>query len=217
MSAPLSTGELAELDHTLTHITTDLTARLAITVTTPWTRTSITGPHVQTQPSSRPPYPIGAEHTLTTLREVLAQTITAISAHRHQEPPENITTLVQAATWLRKHHIALAGMADGRAHADTLHRAVTAARRAVTTSDDQPMHVTPSMVADANRQLMTAQQIARLAYKLGDQAKGLTYERIRTLVRRDALKAADIDQDTSTRFYRLGDVLAAHRAHRRRA
>jgi hypothetical protein len=76
--------------------------------------------------------------------------------------------------------------------------------------------VSPERVEAANRQLVTAQQVAKLARKLGDQGKGLTYERVRTLRRRAGLNVAYQDEGTGTIFYRLGDVLAAHQKYSRR-
>lgn len=207
---PLSTGELDDLNTVLMQLTSDLVSRLAIAATTPWATSNNSNQHTHTQPRSRPPYALGAETTLTTLREVLATTITAISHHRNDPPPPDVTTLVQAATWIRKHHIALAGMPTGRAHANAIHQAITTACRTITRNDDtDTFRMTDTMRRDANRHIVTAPQVAVIARRCGLAADGLTEHRVTNLRRRHGLKGEQ-DPTTRTWFYRLGDVIAAH-------
>ena len=207
---PLTTGELDDLARALDHITTDLIDRLAIAATDPWTRNSIAGPHVQTQPCSRPPYNLNAEILLTTLRETLATTITAICTHRNTSRPD-MNSLASAASWIRKHRIALQAMPDGRTHHTALCRIVQQAARS--SRDDQeyciPKYREDVMVAAANKQVVTGAQVERMAHKLGDQARGLTRKRVTYLRNRNLLNGTR-DDDTGEWFYYLGDILTAH-------
>ena len=205
---PLTTGELDDLARALDHITTDLIDRLAIAATDPWTRNSIAGPHVQTQPCSRPPYNLNAEILLTTLRETLATTITAICTHRNTNRPD-INSLASAASWIRKHRIALQAMPDGRTHYNPLRRAIDQATRAIAREDQEPKHREDVMVAAANKQVVTGAQVERMAHKLGDQARGLTRKRVTYLRNRNLLNGTR-DDDTGEWFYYLGDILTAH-------
>ena len=137
---PLTTGELDDLARALDHITTDLIDRLAIAATDPWARSPVTGPHVQTQPCSRPPFAVGADVTLNTLREALSCTVRAICEHRGTPLPE-VATVVSAASWVRKHRVALSTMTNGRQLVGHVHRAATVAWRSTASSnDDSTLH-----------------------------------------------------------------------------
>lgn len=208
---PLTTGELDDLARALDHITTDLIDRLAIAATDPWARSPVTGPHVQTQPCSRPPFAVSAEVTLSALRETLSVTVRAISEHRHTPLPD-VATVVQAAAWVRKHRVALSTMIDGRQLVEQLHRAATVAWRSTASSnDDSTLHMTDAMRRDANRHIVTAPQVEQFARRFGLAADGLTEHRVTNLRRRHGLTGTQ-DPDTRTWFYRLGDVIAAHEA-----
>ncbi|GAB2646223.1 hypothetical protein GCM10027169_12980 [Gordonia jinhuaensis] len=213
--AQLSDGELLDLAGKLDAITIDLVDRLVYLATEPMPRLGVAGPHVRSQPCSRPPYNIGAEIILDKLGNELSTTVRHLCEHRGQEVP-TLGSIVELAGWLRKHRVAIATMPDARDLHDALCRVCDEARRAAHL-EEREYRISQAMVDEANRQLVTSQQIVKLAHKLGDQGKGLSYERVRTLRRRGGLTVAYEDAETGTLFYRLGDVLAAHSAYRRRS
>lgn len=61
--------------------------------------------------------------------------------------------------------------------------------------------------------VLTAGQIEKVARRLGEVGQGLTKRRVETLARHGRIHPAAVDGDT--RFYRLGDVLDAHKRHAR--
>ncbi|WP_188585329.1 hypothetical protein [Gordonia jinhuaensis] len=206
---------MLDLAGKLDAITIDLVDRLVYLATEPMPRLGVAGPHVRSQPCSRPPYNIGAEIILDKLGNELSTTVRHLCEHRGQEVP-TLGSIVELAGWLRKHRVAIATMPDARDLHDALCRVCDEARRAAHL-EEREYRISQAMVDEANRQLVTSQQIVKLAHKLGDQGKGLSYERVRTLRRRGGLTVAYEDAETGTLFYRLGDVLAAHSAYRRRS
>ena len=209
----LGEGELFELNSRLERVG-EIADRLAIAATDPMPRPGGKGPQRRSQPASRPPYNIAAQGLLGELVDAVRETVHAICKHRNEGVDD--MGLEAAALWLRKHLTALSAMeARGVVLADRLTRVLDRSARATGLVADE-YTINASMVEAANRQLVTANQVVKLAYKLGDQAKGLNYERIRTLKRRGELAVAAEDADTGTKFYRLGDVLAAHKRFRSR-
>lgn len=186
----------------------EIADRLAIAATDPMPRPGGKGPERRAQPTSRPPYNIAAQGLLEELVDVIEATIGHICRHRNAEVEP--MGLEAAAHWLRKNLVALTTMQSGVGLDKKLSKTLDRCTRSSGLGAVE-YHVNQNMVEAANRQLVTATQIEKLAYKLGDQAKGLNYERIRTLKRRGELEVAAEDPDTGTQFYRLGDVLAAHR------
>ncbi|MBF6328750.1 hypothetical protein IU452_09485 [Nocardia transvalensis] len=65
----------------------------------------------------------------------------------------------------------------------------------------------------ANNTVLTADQVEKIAHRLGDIGIGLNRDRVRYLAKK-GLHAAAVDG--VTKFYRLGDVLVAHLKHARR-
>lgn len=208
----VSQGELDELARKLDQVTTDLVDRLAI-ASEPWSRMGIAAPHVQSQPRSRPPYNMGAEAILEDLRNELTTTVRHMCEHRGVEVPA-VNSLVAAAGWLRKHRVALGTMPDGRESVRSLMRAVDQAVRAVGVVEQEyriPKDREQEMTARANRIDVDAAAVARMAHKLGDQAKGLNRDRVDFLRRKGYLIGEQVDGKW---WYKLGDVLAAHKRAR---
>ncbi|AXQ62904.1 hypothetical protein SEA_ANGELIQUE_73 [Gordonia phage Angelique] len=71
--------------------------------------------------------------------------------------------------------------------------------------------VTPARRKSANRKVVTVSTIDTIAKQLGDEGEGLNARRLRHLANKGLLKAQGVDSDTGTKFYNLGDVLAAHK------
>ncbi|UYL86921.1 helix-turn-helix DNA binding domain protein [Gordonia phage RavenCo17] len=205
----LSEGELYDLAAKLDTVGV-ISERLAILATDPMPRLGVAGPHVQSQPSSRPPYNIGAQGLLDELCNEIGTTVRLVCEHRSIEPEQ--MGVAAAAAWLKRNRIAIAMMPN----ADEIHRSLIAtidrcARTAGLIEDES--RISAEMVAEANRQVVTAVQIEKLGYKLGDQAKGLNKNRVDYL-RRSGRLAGTRDHETGTWFYHLGDVLSAHKRAR---
>lgn len=211
---PLTTTDLDDLARKLDLVTTDLVDRLAI-AGEPWSRMGVSGPHVQSQPCSRPPYNMGAEAILEELRNELTTTVRLLCDHRGIAVPA-VDSLVAAAGWLRKHRVAFTTI-DARAGHELVAgviRAITAAVRAVGVVEQEyriPQDREDEMIQQANRIDVDAAAVARMAHKLGDQAKGLNRDRVDFLRRKGYLAGEQIDGKW---WYKLGDVLAAHKRAR---
>ncbi|MGW0039839.1 hypothetical protein [Gordonia sp. NPDC003376] len=210
----LSEGELADLCRRLDLVTTDLVDRLAL-LGGPWSRMGVAGPHVQSQPCSRPPYHLGAEGILAELSNELTTTVRVLCEHRGVEVPA-VDSLVAVAGWLRKHRVALSVMEPrvGRELVSGVIRAVDAAVRAVGVVEQEyriPHDREAEMIKQANRIEVDAAAVARMAHKLGDQARGLNRDRVDFLRRKGYLAGEQVDGKW---WYRLGDVLAAHKRAR---
>lgn len=205
----LSEGELYDLATKLDTVGW-IVERLAILAVDPMPRLGIAGPHVQTQPGSKPPYNIGAQTVIDELGNELGTTVRLICEHRGAEPEPMGT--VAAAAWLKRHRVAIAIMPSAREIHDSLIKTINRCARAAGVVETEH-RISAAMVAEANRQTVTAIQVDKLAWKLGDQAKGLNKNRVDYLRRRGLLTGTQ-DPDTGTWFYHLGDVLAAHKRAR---
>lgn len=208
----MSAGEIEEVVRALDLVTTDLVDRLAI-AGDPWTRLGVAGPHVQSQPCSRPPYNIGADIILDELRNELGTTIRHMCEHRAIEVPA-VDSLAGGASWIRQHVVAISTMAEGREIADGLIRAVTRAVRSIGQVEQEyriPKARESEMIARANQIEVDAAAVARMAHKLGDQAKGLNRDRVDFLRRKGYLSG---EQVNGKWWYLLGDVLSAHKRAR---
>lgn len=201
-------AELLDLAHRLDDVTLDLVDRLCYLSTEPLPRLGVAGPHVQSQPCSRPPYNIGAEIILNELSNELGTTIRHICEHRGIEVPADANTIVSAARWLRKHRGTLATMPDAREQYTALCSILDRSKRCAR-AEEQEYHISQAMVDEANRQSVTALQVEKLARQLGEQGKGLNKNRVDYLRRKGHLYGEQ-DTDTGTWFYALGSVIAAH-------
>lgn len=157
------------------------------------------------QPRSRPPYPIDAEELRDQLIESMHTTADAISEHRGSAYDGPIYPLGIAA-WIKRNRIALTTMPSGPDLHHDLCAAIDAANRAVN-RDERPHPINHAMLAQANRQVVTAGQMERLARQLGDRGKGLTARRIEALRKQGKLAGSRSDGHW---WYRVGDILKAH-------
>ena len=113
------------------------------------------------------------------------------------------------AKWLWKNVIALALTEGCREFADDIVSAIDYCEREIQGPVDEVV-IDEARVKAANKSVVTTSTIDSVAKRLGERGKGLTAERIRTLVKHHGLKSAGVDKDTGTKFYRLGDLLAVH-------
>ena len=205
----VSDGELADLADQLARVA-DIAMNLAIAATGHQSRGDGPG---RSAPASRPPYNVGAQQALDDLCNELGTTVRHICEYRAMPVPDSCSTILGQATWLRHNRIAIGVMSDGREIYDRLDKAITRAARAAGEVERENRFIDKAMVEEANRQVVTGRQVERLAHKLGDQAKGITERRVKYLRTKGFLTGTQ-DPETQTWFYRLGDVLAAHRRAR---
>lgn len=204
---PLSLGEMNDLDRKL-GLVPDLVVRLAVAVTeTP--AQGFGGVSTRTPPRSRPPINFGAQSLIDRLSNELTTTVRHVCEHHDTEPPT--LWLSDAATWLRDNRDAIATMPDAREIHEALCTVIESCASAVGRPENGHRLIKPEMIAAANRIPVTAGRVEKLAYKLGDQAKGLTRKRVDYL-RRAGYLAAEWDEESRSWRYLLGDVLSAHRA-----
>ncbi len=183
------------------------------------------------------PMHIGAADTATELHNCLAGWTRLVCEQRHidyvpigfvdpdfigplrdnqQRLPDGYDTnaMPVLARWLRTNIPALA-MTEGSAEAyDDIASHIDACRRIVDLPADDDIIIDKKRVEKANRQVLTAGQIEKIAPKLGDLGTGLTRKRVTYLRVSGLLKgwinASDADQVSAEWRYHLGDVLAAH-------
>lgn len=202
----LTRGEQHKLVDELREIP-DLVPHLAVA----YVRQSRRGGSVGTRrpPQSTPPIDIAVATMHADATDILDYWARLVAEQRGLDGPAY--TLTALARWLDRHVIDLA-MTHGAEQAyDEILGAVATLQARVGHPEDKPIDRTK--VEAANRQAMTAYEIERIAYRLGDLGRGLNRDRVRYLVRK-GLRACTVDE--GVHFYRLGDVLAAHQQHQHR-
>lgn len=167
------------------------------------------------QPRSRPPYPLHLNEMLERLYNELATTARHMCEHRGLDYAGGVSCAA-VAKWIDDYRQSLASMPDGIELYDNLIRHLDIAAKALNRHDED-RHISQAMVEAANRSVVTVGTIEGIARQLGDSGKGLTRERMQTLIRASGLTETSTDKGTGTKFYRLGDVLFFHKTHKRRA
>lgn len=164
-------------------------------------------------PQSKPPVDHGAEALRDELHNCLTGWVRVVCDQRAMAVPEWLST-IGAADWLERNVTALA-MTVG---AEDAYRSIIGAIQAVQRRLDRPGDGTLSEyeLAGANRMAFTAYQIEKFVHLLGEHGQGLNRRRVELLDKAGVLTPCDRDEDTGKRFYRLGDILAAHAIHPRR-
>ncbi len=171
------------------------------------------GFQARSKPGSRVPYHGGAFEAREALHAELVGWV-RLTAEPRPELDWPTNDLLGMARWLDRHVIQLA-MTEGAETAPAqIAECVLQCERMVDLPPEDDIVIDERRLAAANGKIVTAYQVERIAQRLGDAAKGLTRDRVRTLVRAGQL--TECDNDNGTAFYRLGDVLAAHLRHARR-
>lgn len=187
----------------------ELVADLAVTLT----RQDCVRPRAlggrRSKPEPRLPLHVGAEKATAELRSALVAAVRHVAETRALDY-DGTDELVSIAGWLRRHIGDLAITEGAHEFADAVLAAIADCRRVIDLPADDDIVIDPQRVAEANRQVMTADQIGRISSLIGDAGKGLSRRRVHTLAGKGLISPAGIDG--STRFWRLGDVLAAHQA-----
>lgn len=163
------------------------------------------------QPGSREPYPLHLETLLDSLCNEIYTTVRHICEVRGL--PASGGGAAAQAKWLIRYRMAIAVMPDGGEIFESLCRVIDRCAKAMNHAEDEYV-IDQQMWDAANRQVMTGVQIEKLSHKLGEDGKGLTRKRIDSLRIRHGLDGTR-DTDTNVWFYRLGDVIKAHREAKR--
>ncbi|HEY9315804.1 hypothetical protein [Williamsia sp.] len=190
----------------------DLERRMAIALTDGQSRNSDGGLGIRRpQPGPREPYGLHVEVLLDELQNELTTTVRHICEVRglSYQGSRYPTAL---AKWLIRYRVAIAVMEDGGEIFKKLCRIIDRCARSMNTNERE-YTIDEEMVKEANRQIVTVSTIEKLAHKLDKVGKGLNARRMRTLCKHAGLTHVSEDPDTGTRFYRLGDVLDAHKRH----
>ncbi|QRY43162.1 hypothetical protein JVX93_21700 [Mycolicibacterium boenickei] len=207
----LDRASQARLIETLGTIPT-LADQLAVTVTRQARiQKSGLGKPRRQKPGSRMPFHIGASEAADQLHTTLVTWVRHTCEGRQIHYREG-DDLISLARWLRRNMIQLA-LTEGSTEAYIdIRDSIDECQRQVDLPPDDEVHIDSERIREANRQVLTAGQVEKIAHRLGALGEGLNKKRVETLVRQRQLRPCAMDGDV--RFYRLGDVLDAH--HRKR-
>jgi hypothetical protein len=161
------------------------------------------------RPESRMPYHIGAAHASDELHNCLTTWVRFTCEHRQFNYRDHADTIT-LARWLARNIIPLALTPGSEESADDIIAHIDACRECVDLPPEDTIVINPSRIDAANRVIVTAGQTAKLAHKLGDFGKKLNEVRVHSLNRGGHLRPIEVDEQTGTKFYRLGDILHAH-------
>jgi hypothetical protein len=167
------------------------------------------------RPESRLPYHIGAAQAADELHNCLTTWVRFTCEGQHIRYTDHDDD-ISLARWLAKHLIQLALTPGSEESADDIIANIDACRECVDLPPEDEIVIDRTRVEAANRSVVTLSTIATIAGRLGEIGSGLNRDRLRLLAKHGDVKTVGVDQDTGTRFYRLGDVLHAHHARKRR-
>lgn len=161
------------------------------------------------KPESQVPIHIGAHNAADLLHNCLGTWVRLVCEQRAivWDKGNDIITL---AKWLRVNMIALA-LTEGSEEAyEDIKAAIDECWRQIDIPADDDIVIDRGRVHEANRLVVTAGQVEKLANKMGAIGKGLNKRRVETLAarRKNPLRPCAVDGDV--KFFRLGDVLDAH-------
>lgn len=161
------------------------------------------------KPESQVPIHIGAHNAADVLHNCLGTWVRLVCEQRAivWDKGNDIITL---AKWLRINMIALA-LTEGSEEAyEDIKAAIDDCWRQIDIPADDDIVIDRGRVHEANRLVVTAGQVEKLANKMGAIGKGLNKRRVETLAarRKNPLRPCAVDGDV--KFFRLGDVLDAH-------
>lgn len=164
------------------------------------------------QAGSRLPLNIEAAAAATDLEICLEHWVQFVCTGRkvRYTGPRNV---IAHALWLKRNIVVLA-LIDGSqtAYKDINGRIIHCQNVVDLPPDDDLPEMDRRRVRAANKQVLTASQVVKVAARIGEGGKKLDAERIKMLTRNGHLRPVKVDRDTGTKFYRLGEVLRAHGA-----
>ncbi|TDZ92123.1 hypothetical protein [Mycobacteroides salmoniphilum] len=161
------------------------------------------------KPESQVPIHLGAHNAADKLHNCLGTWVRLVCEQRAilWDKGNDIITL---AKWLRINMTALALTEGGEEAYDDIKAAIDECWREIDIPADDDIVIDRGRVHEANRVIVTAGQVEKLANKMGAIGKGLNKKRVETLAarRKNPLRPCAVDGET--KFFRLGDVLDAH-------
>lgn len=165
------------------------------------------------RPESRIPFHIGASEAADALSNCLSGWVRLVCEQRaivYREAGDVVTL----SRWLRKNLVALALTEGAEESYVDIKAAIDECRRQIDLPPEDDIVIDPARVRAANRQVLTAGQVERIAKRLGPIGAGLNKRRVETLAASGRLRPCA--RDEGVEFYALGDVLDAHYRHARR-
>ena len=171
------------------------------------------GKQARCKPESRLPFHIAAAAAADEMQNCLATWVRVVCEERHIRYTDH-SDAITLSRWLRKNVIALAlTQGSEEAHDDIVHH-IDACRTLIDLPPEDEVMIDQQRVREANRQVLTAGQVEKIAGRLGPLGAGLNKRRVETLARRGGLRHCA--KDGEVQFYRLGDVLDAHHRYVKR-
>lgn len=178
-------------------------------------------PTRRSTPRSRPPYSIEMQSLIDDLRNTLVAVVRDLCEQRDMDY-DGSDSIPGIGEWLHRNRFGLQLIESGVESFHDICQIIERCERSLSWGDQEyriPKEREDEMVARANRFEVDAAAVARMASKLGDQAKGLNRDRVDYLRRHGYLnghRAVDDEtgEETGKWWYYLGDVLKAHKTAR---
>lgn len=159
------------------------------------------------KPESRLPFHIAAAEAADELHNSLV-TWTRFVCEERQINYNGHDDDLSLSAWLQRNMVSLALTQGSEEAYEDLSTKIDECRKVVDLPPDDEIMIDRGRVREANRQVLTADQVERIAGRLGPLGVGLNKRRVQTLAAGKRLIPCSRDGDTA--FYRLGDVLDAH-------
>lgn len=166
------------------------------------------------RPESRLPFHLGAAEAADELHGCLVAWVRFVCEERQMHYRDSDSD-ISLARWLRRNIVTLALIEGSEEACDELCERIDECRRHVDLPPDDDVVIDRVRVQEANRQVLTAGQVEKIACRLGTLGVGLNKRRVETLTRNGRLRPCAVDGDV--RFFRLGDVLDAHHRSNKKA
>ncbi len=165
------------------------------------------------KPGSRLPFHLAAAAASTELNNCLEGWVRFTCRNRQirYTGPRN---MLSHANWLKRNIIGLSLIEGSETAYEDIAGRIEDCRLIIDLPPDDEIHIDRDRVRQANRQVLTAGQVEKIAGKLGALGTGLNKRRVETLNKGGELHPCAIDD--GVKFYRLGDVLDAHHRNARR-
>lgn len=170
-------------------------------------KSGLANPRRAKKAESKLPFHMESARRTDELQNCLSTWVRLVCEQRaiNYEGHSDIATL---ASWLDRNMIPLALTEGSEDAADDIGYHIGRCWEVVDLPPDDEIVIDRARVEQANRQVLTAGQVEKIAPRLGPIGEGLNKRRVETLVRWGVLRPCALDGDV--RFFRLGDVLDAH-------
>lgn len=155
----------------------------------------------------RLPFHISAANAADELHNALSTWVRFVCEERQIRYTDHDDDLT-LSRWLRKHMISLALTQGSEEAFEDLVGKIDECRRQVDLPPEDEIYIDQTRIQEANRQVLTAGQVERIACRLGPLGVGLNKRRVETLTKSHRLYPCAVDGKVE--FFKLGDVLDAH-------